>query len=201
MAIIHHGTPLTPRNALIEVCKGRAMCVSFFRPDDVEAVEAISPSIMFRQRRIFILEDGSAQGRRLAREMGLGGLLHMARTTPFLPRTVGGHPGYAGCALPAQRRAAPRVAFRAKRSASLAHGRANRTAASTVRDIRPGLLGLDRCWKVHRLPRLSPANERSRSGFRKSLASDPHDARNSSCIRLPLSQRGQHIAGGEWMAL
>ena len=46
--VIYHGTPMTPRAALLSVCKGRAMCVSFFRPDDVEAVEAISPDIMFR---------------------------------------------------------------------------------------------------------------------------------------------------------
>jgi hypothetical protein len=47
MAIIHHGTPMTPRAALLEVCVGRAMCVSFYRPDDVDAVEAISPAIMY----------------------------------------------------------------------------------------------------------------------------------------------------------
>lgn len=46
-AIIHHGTPMTPRAALLDVCAGRAMCVSFYRPDDVEVVEAISPTIMF----------------------------------------------------------------------------------------------------------------------------------------------------------
>lgn len=45
--VIHHGTPLTPRAALLDVCKGRAMCVSFYRPDDVEAVEEISPAIMY----------------------------------------------------------------------------------------------------------------------------------------------------------
>ena len=45
-AIIYHGTPMTPRAALLDVCDGRAMCVSFYRPDDVEAVEAISPAIM-----------------------------------------------------------------------------------------------------------------------------------------------------------
>lgn len=49
---IYHGTPLTPRDALRSVCTGRAMCISFYRPDDVEVVEAISPAIMFRQRRI-----------------------------------------------------------------------------------------------------------------------------------------------------
>ena len=46
-AIIHHGTPLTPRDALLSVCAGRAMCVSFYRPDDVDTVEQISPAIMY----------------------------------------------------------------------------------------------------------------------------------------------------------
>lgn len=45
--IIHHGTPMTPRAALLAVCTGRAMCVSFYRPDDVEAVEQIAPFIMY----------------------------------------------------------------------------------------------------------------------------------------------------------
>ncbi len=47
LPIIYHGTPLTPRSALLDVCNGRAMCVSFWRPDDVEVVEAISPASMF----------------------------------------------------------------------------------------------------------------------------------------------------------
>lgn len=32
-ATIYHGTPLTPRAALVSVCTGRAMCVSFCRLD------------------------------------------------------------------------------------------------------------------------------------------------------------------------
>ena len=45
--VIHHGTPLTPRAALHSVCTGRAMCVSFYRPDSVADVEVISPYIMY----------------------------------------------------------------------------------------------------------------------------------------------------------
>jgi hypothetical protein len=45
--VIYHGTPMTPRDALLTVCAGRAMCVSFFRPDDVTVVEQISPLIMY----------------------------------------------------------------------------------------------------------------------------------------------------------
>lgn len=47
MATIYHGTPLTPRAALLSVCPGRAMCVSFYRPDSVRDVEAIAPAIMY----------------------------------------------------------------------------------------------------------------------------------------------------------
>ena len=78
MTIIYHGTPITPRSALLEVCKGRAMCVSFFRPDDVEAVEAISPAVMFRQRSIFNVEGGTTQRRGVGRALGLVGLLRVA---------------------------------------------------------------------------------------------------------------------------
>lgn len=46
MALVYHGTPLTPRAALMAV-SGRAFCVSYFRPDNVQDVEAISPFIMF----------------------------------------------------------------------------------------------------------------------------------------------------------
>lgn len=47
MALVYHGTPMTPRAALQAVCAGRANCVSFYRPDDVVTVEAISPFIMY----------------------------------------------------------------------------------------------------------------------------------------------------------
>lgn len=46
MALVHHGTPMTPRAALLAQ-QGRAFCVSFFRPDSVADVEAISPFIMY----------------------------------------------------------------------------------------------------------------------------------------------------------
>lgn len=44
--VIYHGTPLTPRDALMSVCPGRAMCVSFYTPADITAVEQVSPHIM-----------------------------------------------------------------------------------------------------------------------------------------------------------
>lgn len=44
--LIYHGTPLTPAAALAQLA-GRAFCVSFFRPDCVDQVEAISPFVMY----------------------------------------------------------------------------------------------------------------------------------------------------------
>ncbi len=46
MATVYHGTPLTPAPALNAV-SGRAFCVSYYRPDNVEAVEAMAPFIMY----------------------------------------------------------------------------------------------------------------------------------------------------------
>lgn len=42
---IHHGTPLTPRAAL-QAMSGRAFCVSYFRPDDIEIVAAMPGQLM-----------------------------------------------------------------------------------------------------------------------------------------------------------
>lgn len=201
MATIYHGTPMTPRDALLDVCQGRAICVSFFRPDQVEAVEAISPAIMFRQRRIFVLESGLKARRGMARKMGLEHLLRVAGASLIPARSVGGHPRYARGTVTAQRCAAAGMAVRAKGRAALAYGRTNRPATSPVRTIRQGLLGLDRGWQVNRLPSLSRADARSGSGARQPLACHSHDARDCRCIRLPLSQRGQHFAGAERMAI
>lgn len=44
-ATIYHGTPLTPRAAL-QAMSGRAFCVSFYRPDDIETVAAMPGQLM-----------------------------------------------------------------------------------------------------------------------------------------------------------
>lgn len=46
MALVYHGTPLTPRSALLAM-EGRSFCVSFYRPDSVADVETIAPFIMY----------------------------------------------------------------------------------------------------------------------------------------------------------
>lgn len=45
--VIYHGTPMTPRAALLDVMDGRAGCVSFYRPDDVDAIEHVCSKIMY----------------------------------------------------------------------------------------------------------------------------------------------------------
>lgn len=201
MAIIYHGTPLTPRVALMEVCRGRAMCVSFFRPDDLEAVEAISPDIMFRQRGFFNVEGSAAQRRRLGGEVGLVGLFRLVGAAPFSPRQMGCCAGYAGSSKPTQRCAITGLAFRAKRRSALAHGCANRTANASMRAVRPSLPWVDRRREAPRSARISSTNARGGSGLGQPLAGSSHDARHQSGVRLPLCQRGRHHPCSKRVAL
>ena len=46
MALVYHGTPLTPREALA-AAGARAFCVSYFRPDSARDVEAQAPFVMY----------------------------------------------------------------------------------------------------------------------------------------------------------
>lgn len=202
MPTIYHGTPMTPRAALVDVCAGRAMCVSFYRPDDVEAVEAISPAIMFRQRRIFILEGSNAQRTGVGRDAaGLDAIFRVAGAALVSPWPMGGDPRHSGCAQPAQRRTAQRLALWSEGRAALAHGRADRTATQAVRQVRPGLSGLDWRGQVARHAGVSRPHGGGVGSARQSLASDPYDARDAGSIRLSVHQRRQHFTGAERMAL
>jgi len=196
---IYHGTPLTPRDALVSVCAGRAMCVSFYRPDDVEVVEAVAPAIMFRQRRVFVLAVRASSRRGMGRASGLDTLFRVAGAAPVPSGSLGGHPRYAGRALPAQRCAFGRVAVRTEGRTTLAHGWADRTAAAPVRAIRPGLPGLDRPQSG--FARLSRSHGRGGPRFGQSLAGDSHDARNGGGFRIPVRQRRQHEPSAERVAL
>lgn len=201
MSVIYHGTPMTPRAALLDVCKGRAMCVSFFRPDDVEAVEAISPAIMFRQRRVLNVEGCTTPRSRMGREMGLVRLLRVAGAS-FIPSwQVGGHSRHARCAVPAQRQPLAGMALRPKRVAALAHGRTNRAPFATVRQVRPGFSRMDWRGKALGQAGVSRADARGRSGFGQSLADNSHDARDQGGVRLPICQRGRNYTRAEWMAV
>lgn len=201
MTTIYHGTPMTPRAALMDVCAGRALCISFYRPDDVEAAEAISPAIMFRQRRVFILETGAESRKGMGRGSELVGLFRLAGAS-FVPTgAMGCHPRYAGGTIPAQRRTSERMAIRTKGRSTLAHGRADQPTSEVVREIRPGLPRLDRSGQVNRLPCLSRTNARSGSGIRESLAGHAHDARDAGCLLVSVPKRGQHFARTERVAL
>lgn len=182
-AIVYHGTPLTPRSALLEVCTGRAMCVSFFRPDDVEVVEAISPTIMFRQWRVFILEGSYTQWAGMGRNTSrLDAIFRVARISLISSWSMGSHPRYSGCAKPAQRCATKRVAVWAERCAAMAYGRANREAFTSVRQVRPRVFGMDRSRQALRQSRVSCTHGRSGAGFGESMAGFAHDARHASCV-------------------
>lgn len=199
--VIYHGTPLTPRAALLDVCKGRAMCVSFFRPDDVEAVEAISPAIMFRQRRILNVEGGAAQRRAMVRKVGLVGLLRLAGTAPVSSWAMGRDPGYAGCAEPAQRCTASAMAVRTEGRAALAHGWANRKAIAALREVRPGLPRMDRRGEALGPTRVSRPHGGGGSGFGEPLASNSHDARDRGGINVSLCRGGRNDTSAKWMAI
>lgn len=212
MAIIYHGTPLTPRAALNAIAPGRAMCVSFYTPQDVEAVEAVSPAIMFRQRGLFVLAGRAPGGAGMGSGSGLVGLFCMAGAAPVPPRTLGSHPRRAGSAKPAQRRAADGLAVRPEGSAPLAHGRADRSAVEAVRAIRPGLPRLgggvrpdarrDQAGAARRGLRsmVSPYG-RGGGGARQSLACSAHDARGSGRAGISLCERGRDERRAERVAL
>ena len=179
--IIYHGTPMTPRAALLDVCAGRAICVSFYRPDDVEAVEAISPAIMFRQRRVLVLEGGATRRAGMGRNTaGLDAIFRVAGTALVSSWPVGSDPRHSGCAQPAQRCTSERLAVWAEGCAAVAHGRANRTAPASLRQIRPSVFGLDGRRKDSRQPRISRQNGRGQQGVGKQLARNSHDARDTS---------------------
>lgn len=204
---IYHGTPLSPRDALISVCTGRALCVSFFRPDDLEVAEAIAPALMFRSRRFFILDAGNA-GRQ-----GMGPskpgcvveiLLRVARAEVVPSRPVRNSTRQPRRSVAGQRRSSARESIRSQQNgAGLAHGQSDRAAWLPVRTIRPRLLGVDRRpeegagW----LRCLPTQDGRRRPAVRQRMAPNAYAARHLSCVRLPLRGRRCDDTRPEWVAL
>lgn len=199
--LIYHGTPMTPRAALIDVCTGRAMCVSFYRPDSVGVVEAISPAIMFRQWRLFVLAGSSATRRGMVlRRLRLDALFRLARTTAISAGAMGDNTGRSRRAFSTQRRLPKRLAIWFLQGlASLAHGRPDRTTAEALRAVRPCLSGLDRA--EGRQPRLSRSHGGSRPRARQSVAADSHVAWYGGRGRIPVRQCRQHFSCSKWVAL
>lgn len=92
--VIYHGTPITPRAALVAVCTGRALCVSYHHPQDAEVAAEISPAIMFRQRGVFFLASSTAARRRMGRDTKLASIFQVAGIKTFPPRKMGDYAGY-----------------------------------------------------------------------------------------------------------
>lgn len=198
--MIYHGTPLTPRAAFDAIMPGRAVCVSFWRPDNAEVAEAVCPAVLFRQWRIFRV-DGRHEARRgMVSPRRLDAVLPVAGASIVRAGPVGCDTGCPWRAVPAQRRASQRMAFRQiEGCAALAHGRADLPAGQTVRAVRPGMPRLDRSPEARtgRVRGLSSAHGRGLCAVRQPLAGHPHDARRGGRAGLPLSQRRQHFARTE----
>jgi len=204
--VIYHGTPLTPRAALDAVLPGRAACVSFFRPDSLEAVLAVCPQVMFRPRGIFLLDAGRARrsgmGRGRPADM-VAGLLRLARTDAVHAGPMGDHARQPCGTVPAQRRASKRLAVRGPRRARLAYGRADRASGAAVRSVPARLHRLDRRpeERAGGLRGLFPQDGGGRPADGQSLAPSAHASGDRGCVGRPLCQRRQHQSRTEWAPL
>lgn len=195
--IIYHGTPMTPRAALQQM-SGRAFCVSFYRPDDVEVVEAISPAVMFRQWRVFVLAISSSKWTRLGRGSGLATVLQMAGAS-IANRALGSNTRQPWRTFTDQRWIAERLALWSMGRTALAHGQSNRSIATALRQIRARLLGMDRTGKRFHswLRGMVSAHGRGCKRFGQSVAQHSHDAWRNGCARVSLSQCRQHQFSAE----
>lgn len=199
--VIYHGTPMTPRAALIDVLAGRGGCVSFFRPDDVEAVEAVCPHIMFRQRSLQRVA-GSAEARgRLVHPFRLDTVFRLVGASPFPTGTLGSDAGCTGCAKPAQRCTVAGMAVWRSRCAAVAHGRANRPVVEAMRKTPPRLPWLDRGGETSRYTGISCPDGRGVAGHGQPVAPAAHDARANRGANVSLCQRGRHQPSAERVAI
>ena len=195
--VIYHGTPMTPRAALQQMA-GRAFCVSFYRPDDVEVVEAISPAVMFRQWRVLILASRIKSWSGLGRGSGLESVLQMAGAS-IAGRTLGSNTRQPRRTVTDQRWITERLAFRSMGRTALAYGQSDRSPIKALRQIRACMLGLDgprerfHSW----LRGMVSAHERGCQHFWQSMAQHSHDAWRNGCARVSLSQCRQHQPSAE----
>jgi len=199
--MIYHGTPMTPRAALLSVCTGRAMCVSFFRPDDVEAVEAISPAIMFRQRGLQRMARGTETRAGMVHPRGLVAILRLAGTAPILTWTLGSDTGRPRRTFTAQRQPAADLALWGPWRATFPHGRADRAAAAPVREIPACLPWVDRRGQAPRYAGFSRPHGGSGPGLGQPLAGPAHDARDSRGGNVSLRQCGRDHSSAERVAV
>lgn len=203
MPAIYHCTPLTPRAALEAIGPGRNFCVSFWRPDDVEAVERIASTVMFRQRRVQRVASRYETRGRMVRARRLVALLPVAGAAPAR-QPVGNHTRRTGRTFPAQRRAAERLAFRHRtRGPGLAHGWPGVSPAETVRPLPACLYGVDRDRRrqggwLHGMVR---AHVGDRARTYRAMAADTPLARGISRAGVSLCQCGRQQRRAERVAI
>lgn len=202
-AQIYHCTPLTPRDCLETIGQDRNLCVSFWRPDDVEAVERIARTVMFRQRRVLRMAGGDETRGRVVSAGRLVALLPLARTETAR-RPLGDHSRCARRAFPAQRRAAHRLAVPARAvGPGLAHGRARVPAAAALRSMAARVHRMD--WHGRGqggwLSGLVRADAGHRAAADRALAAASSPARRPGRARVSLCKRGREQRRAEWMAL
>lgn len=202
-AQIYHCTPLTPRDCLETIGQDRNLCVSFWRPDDVEAVERIARTVMFRQRRVLRMAGGDEARGRVVSAGRLVALLPLAGTETAR-RPLGDHPRCAWRAVPAQRRVADRLAIPARGiGTGLAHGCARVPTAAALRSMAEGLHRMDwhGCRQGGRLSGMVRADAGHCAAAGRALAAAASPARRPGRARVSLCERGCEQRRAEWMAL
>ncbi len=197
LPVIYHGTPLTPRAALNAIMPGRAACVSFYRPEDLEAVLAVCPQLMFRPRGVQLLDAGDARRQGMGRGGSaalVAGVLRLARSDAFLAGTLGDHSGQPRSALSGQRRPLERLAVRRSRCSGLAHGRTDRAARAVMRAVPAGLPRLDRASQIAagRVRGLFSQDGRGRPPHGQYVAPAAHASRDSRRAGISVPERRQH---------
>lgn len=204
--VIFHGTPLTPRAALQNIMPGRAGCVSFYRPEDLEALLAVCPQLMFRSRRLFILDGGNASRLGVGpREPGgvVATLLRLVGAHHLSPGPVRPHSGQPGRSVTDQRRPAERLAVRQFGRSGVPHGRAGLSTCEALREISSRCARMDRApqTRTRWLPGLSPKDGRDRPTHGQQLAPAAHASWDSCRVGLPLHQRRRDYTRAERMAI
>lgn len=200
---IYHCTPLSPRAALEAIGVDRNFCVSFWRPDDVEAVERVASAVMFRQRRIFGMAGSNEARTRMVCPRRLVSLLRMVGTA-LAWQPMGSDTGCTRRAVTAQRFADDRLAFwRRTRRSGLAYGRADRSAAATMRPLPARLHSVDRSGRgqARWLSSMVRTNVGNTAALDRPLATDSPVTRSNGRARISLRQCGCEQRCAERMAI
>lgn len=64
--VIYHGTPVTPNAAFDAIMPGRAACVSFFRPDQINRASALCPKLMLDNGAYSFWQEAMRAGKEFA---------------------------------------------------------------------------------------------------------------------------------------